>query len=636
MRPDRPAARLALAILAPLVFFLLLEGFFRVTGLFRPPRLLEKVRHQGEVFFATNPDYARLFLERADVPSPPPVWVAARKPEGVRRVVLLGESAAAGFPMTDHHLGRLVQARWNARFPGEPVEVINLSMVAVNSHALREFAREAMALDPDMIVLYAGHNEVIGPFGPAAKFGPPAGSPALTRLSLAVRRTHTGRAVESFLGLFAGKSSPQPWRGLDEFRGVQVAHDDPALDSMLANTEANFRDIVRRALDRDAKVLFVIPAINLADWPPVGSEPPDAGGVDAVLAAQDAGDFSGFRSAALVYEAAQKRQAAGDLARAWPLYRRAADLDTQRFRADSRVRELPRRIASDSGPSVAAVDADRWLHEMNPSFTTDREFFLEHVHLTFAGRAAVAELTVDGMAALWGLSSRDETAEAAAAWWQAFPAAERELRRDVYFTGYDEHDMWSLAWKLLRLDVFAGAPGLAQRRDELAATTRELQRQAILGWDTTDLVVAYDRAQLQNPADPVTHFTAGRLLGLRGEGERAEEAFQHGFALQPHHPEARLNHAAMQMTRGDLDAARASLQILRSRNPRAPGLLKMEAAVALRDADLAGAASLLQEHLQANPRDTEAWLTLSEIQLKLGDFEASEESRRRGREVAGS
>jgi cytochrome c-type biogenesis protein CcmH/NrfG len=92
----------------------------------------------------------------------------------------------------------------------------------------------------------------------------------------------------------------------------------------------------------------------------------------------------------------------------------------------------------------------------------------------------------------------------------------------------------------------------------------------------------------------------------------------------------------MQMTRGDLDAARGSLQILRSRNPRAPGLLKMEAAVALRDADLAGAASLLQEHLQANPRDTEAWLTLSEIQLKLGDFEASEESRRRGREVAGS
>jgi cytochrome c-type biogenesis protein CcmH/NrfG len=91
----------------------------------------------------------------------------------------------------------------------------------------------------------------------------------------------------------------------------------------------------------------------------------------------------------------------------------------------------------------------------------------------------------------------------------------------------------------------------------------------------------------------------------------------------------------MQMTRGDLDAARGSLQILRARAPSTPGLLKMEAAVALRDADLAGAASLLQEHLQANPGDAEAWLTLSEIQVKLGNFEASEESRRKGQGAEG-
>jgi tetratricopeptide (TPR) repeat protein len=632
MPPATFKARLALAILAPLLFFFMVEGLLRLTGLFRPPRLFEKVRHNGESYFTTNPDFARLFLERANVPSPPPIWVAAKKPEGVRRVVLLGESAAAGFPMTDYHLGRLVQARWNARFPNERIEVINLSMVAVNSHALREFAREAMALDPDMIVLYAGHNEVIGPFGPAAKFGPPASSPALSRLSLAVRRTHTGRAVESFLALFANKSGPpQQWRGLDEFHGVSVANDDPALAAMLANTEANFRDIVRRAQKSDAKVLFVIPAINLEDWPPVGSEPSDAGGVDAVFAAQDAGGISGFRSAALVYEAARKREAGADLARAWPLYRRAADLDTQRFRADSHVRDLQRRIASDSGPSVAAVDADRWLHEQNPSFKTDRDFFLEHVHLTFAGRAAVAELTVDGMAALWGIAPRDESEQSVTAWWQKFPEAEKEARRDTFFTGYDEHDMWSLAWKLLRLEVFADAPGLAQRRDELATQVRDLQRRAKLEWDTSDIVIAYERAQLQNAADPVTHFTAGRLLGLRGEGERAEEAFQRGFALQPNHPEARLNHAAMQMTRGDTAAARASLEILTQYDPQANGLLKMRAAVALREAEMPQAAELLQKHLVKNPDDSEGWLTLSEIQLRLGDFAASEASRQKGK-----
>ncbi|MEX1045111.1 MAG: tetratricopeptide repeat protein [Chthoniobacterales bacterium] len=633
MRPSRPVPKIVLVVLAPLVFFALLEGFFLVTGLFRPPRLLEKIRHEGEEFFTTNPHYGRLFLARTDVPSPPPLWVAAVKPAGVRRVILLGESAAAGFPMTDHHLGRLVQARWNARFPGESVEVINLSMVAINSHALREFAREAMVLDPDMIVLYAGHNEVIGPFGPAAKFGPPADSPALARSALAVRRTHTGRAVESFLGLFAGKEAPPPWRGLDEFRGVNVLHDDPALDRMLVNTEANFRDIVRRARRHDTAVLFVLPAINLDDWPPVGSEPPETGGVEAVLAAQETGDLSGFRSAALVYEAAQKRRADGDPARAWPLYRRAADLDTQRFRADSRVRELQRQIASDSGPDVAAVDADRWLHEMNPGFTTSREFFLEHVHLTFAGRAAVAELTVDGMAALWGLAPRAESPEAAAVWWARFPAAEAEARRDVMFTGYDEHDMWSLAWKLLRLEVFAGAPGLEERRDALAEKVRELQSRAVLGWDTTDLVIAYDRAALQNPADPLIHFTAARLFALRGEGQRAEQAFAAGFALQPNFADARFNYAAMQIQRGRIDEARAAMDALRRFDPDLSGLAKMDAAIALREGDAATAASLLQRHLRGRPEDAESWRTLATLQQRLGQNAAAEESLVRAEKV---
>ncbi|MFM8457439.1 MAG: tetratricopeptide repeat protein, partial [Chthoniobacterales bacterium] len=152
-----------------------------------------------------------------------------------------------------------------------------------------------------------------------------------------------------------------------------------------------------------------------------------------------------------------------------------------------------------------------------------------------------------------------------------------------------------------------------------------------LGWDTSDIVVAYERAQLQNAADPVTHFTAGRLLGLRGEGARAGEAFARGFALQPNHPDARLNYAAMQMTRGDTESARASLDALEKYDPQANGLLKMQAAVALREAELPRAAELLQKHLAKNPDDSESWLTLSEVQLRLGDFPASEASQQKGK-----
>jgi lysophospholipase L1-like esterase len=595
-------------LLGPVLFFGVLEALLWLFGFFPPLRLLEVREHEGREYFTTNPQYGRLFLQRADVPAPPALWTPVAKPPGVRRVVLLGESAAAGFPVTDHHLGRLVQARWRARYPDQPVEVINLSMVAINSHALREFAREALALKPDMFVLYAGHNEVIGPFGPAAKFGPALASPALARLALAVRRTRIGRAVEAVLTSVspAAGGAAGVWRGLDEFRDVRVAHDDPALESMLRNTESNFRAITQLARAHGAGVLFCLPAVNLNDWPPLAGEPPGEGGTDAVFAAQDAGEITGLRSAVLVYQAAQQREAAGDMARAWPLYRHAVDLDQQRFRADRRVRGLQEKIASDSGDGVAFVDADRWLHEMNPNFTNDREFFLEHVHLTMTGRAAVAELIVDGLAALWGLAPRDASAPAAASWWQNFPSTDREVRRDLFFTGYDEHDMWSLAWKLLGLEVFADAPALAARRDEFAAKTTELQRRAVLDWDTAALRAAYDTAARRNPDDPLVHFTAGRLFGLRGEGDRAEDAFARGFALRPYDTEGRLNHAAFQLQRGRTDLARVSLDVLRKSEPDNPGLLQMEAALALRDGDRPAAARLLRAYLRQRPGDEDA------------------------------
>jgi tetratricopeptide (TPR) repeat protein len=497
MRLDRPTTKIALAILAPLVFFLALGGVLRLTGLFGPPRLLQKIHHNGQTYFTADPDFVRTHSDHESQSSSahPPVWVAADKPEGVRRIVLLGGSGAAGFPLTDYHLGRLVAARWRAQFPSEPVEVVNLSMAAANSRAWRESAREAMALDPDMVVLYAEDN---------------------------------------------GSS----------------------------DREADFRDIVRRALARESKVLFVLPATSRR------SEPDE-----------------------------------------------------------NILRALPPKIASDSGPAVAVVDADRWMRGEGGALQTDDAFFPDSTDLTFAGRVALAGLTVDGMAALWGLAPRDGNPEAFAAWWQKFPAAEAEARRDTFFTGYDEHDMWSLAlaqWKAAN----SASPGSAGRLAALEDKVRDLRRRAVLGWDTTDLIVAYERAQLQNPRDPLTHFTAGRLLGLRGEGERAVEAFQRGFALQPNNAAALLNYAAMQMTRGDTASARAALDELQKYDPQAEGLPKMQAAVAMREAELPEAASLLQKHLALNPGDSGSWLTLSEIQLKLGDSVASEASRQKGEKAA--
>lgn len=482
MRPARPAARYALAVLVPLVVAALLGAFFLRSGL---PLPLKKIRQDGSTFLTAEPEFFRGFAREGLGAAVPFFRVAEPKPAGFLRAVLLGGAVATGFPMSDYHLGRMVEARWRARFPGEPVEVINLPGHAEDPALGRELADAALALDPDLLVVCL--------------------------------------------------------EGTWSFRN-----------------ESGLRDVIRRAMEHETKVLLVVP--------PTGG---------------------------------------------------AA--------SDDRAPALAQRIADDSGSAVMFIDAGRRMRGWDPAPGESADFFLDDVHLAFSGRVALAELVVDGMAALRGLQPSDDSPSAVAAWWQKFAQAEAEARRDTFFTGYDEHDMWSLVMKR------------ETDPDRLAALqekVRGLRRRAVLGWDTTAIVVAYERAQLQNPHDPLTHFTAGRLLGLRGEGERAEEAFQRGFALQPERPDARLNHAAMQMTRGDTEAAHGSLGILENFDPQAEGLLKMKAALAMREAELPEAAALLEKHLARNPNDSEAWLTLSEIQLKLGDFAASEASEKKGKEAA--
>jgi hypothetical protein len=84
---------------------------------------------------------------------------------------------------------------------------------------------------------------------------------------------------------------------------------------------------------------------------------------------------------------------------------------------------------------------------------------------------------------------------------------------------------------------------------------------------------------------------------------------------------------------GERRVETTSLAALRRYDPQAAGLLKMEAAIALRDADLPTAARLLQQHLARSPTDAGSWLTLSEVQMKLGDFDAAEQSRQKASAV---
>ena len=81
----------------------------------------------------------------------------------------------------------------------------------------------------------------------------------------------------------------------------------------------------------------------------------------------------------------------------------ARDLDTLRFRADSRINELIRGTASARvGEGVVLVDTARAFEDerVSPHGIPGRTLFLEHVHMTFAGNYALARSLFEGVQGL--------------------------------------------------------------------------------------------------------------------------------------------------------------------------------------------------------------------------------------------
>src|SRR5207344_3209805 len=95
----------------------------------------------------------------------------ARKPAGVTRVFVLGESAAMGDPEPAFGPARYLEALLQLKHPGRRFEIVNVAFTAINSHVLLPLAQECARHEGDLWIVYMGNNEMVGPYGAATILG---------------------------------------------------------------------------------------------------------------------------------------------------------------------------------------------------------------------------------------------------------------------------------------------------------------------------------------------------------------------------------------------------------------------------------------------------------------------------------
>lgn len=401
------------AILATIALVVLLGGLelaLRVAGYGHSPHFFRKEKlASGETVWRENRWCTAPFFSPALVRRPQPVRLAEKKAPNTFRVFVLGSSAAMGDPEASFSFARLLEFKLRTTVPDLHIEVINAAVTAINSNLVRDIAEDCAKLEPDIFIVYEGHNEVIGPFGPAGVFAP------FLRTEMGVRAAvwlKGMRTAQLFGSLTRSKQAPADWGGMQMFLQQQIAADDPRLGAVRAHFRDNLLAIVAAAKRAGAATLLCTPLTNQRDFAPflslhrtgltaaelaqwdehyrTGNEALRAGSLAAAETAYRAALAIDDRYAELAFRLGRVALQAGRDDEARPLLARARDLDALRFRTDSSLEQIIREIGTSRADGAFLVDlaprlAGRSAHEI-----VGDDLLYEHVHLTFRGAYEVA------------------------------------------------------------------------------------------------------------------------------------------------------------------------------------------------------------------------------------------------------
>jgi len=507
--------RLAAAIVVPVLLLALTEGALRLFHVGYSTSLMEPCTIHGRPSSCYNLFFVAPFFPPGMIKTPQFFSIPSEKPQGTYRIFVLGESAAMGDPDPAYGFSRYLQVMLRERFPAMKFEVVNTGMVAINSHVILSMARELANYKPDLFIVYAGSNEVVGPYGPGTVLAGSSMSPPVIRASILVRSSRIGQLLTE-----AGKPRSE-WRGMEMFLDKQVRADSPRMEPAYRNFASNLRDIVEVAQASGARVLLSTIASNLRDSAPFaslhrvglsaealsswsslvqqGAALERTGSCAEALKLYSAAAQIDDQFAELHFRIARCDWALGDYATAKEHYVRARDLDTLRFRADSRINEIIRSVATSSGPNVQFLDAQSLFAAESHNGVTGSELLYDHVHFTPLGNYLLALAAFERIVNILRANAQSSVSSTE-------PLSETECERLLAFTGHDRSRVAAEMVDRLQRPPFTTQLNHGEQLQSL------MFRAAGSTESVLDTVSQYQWAIARSPDDLTLHYKFGFFL----------------------------------------------------------------------------------------------------------------------------
>ena len=369
-------------ILIPILFFVLLEITLRAIDYGYDTRVFTEAQ-QG--WLEVNPLLAKKYFRNVKkVPSTNKDVFRKVKPANGFRVFVLGGSSGAGYPFIPlGSFSRYIRKRLEIAYPNRQIEVVNMSMTAINSYSLRDMIDAVLEQKPDLILIYAGHNEYYGALG-VGSMENLGTSPFVVNLVLKLENFKTFQLVQNFLSWVVLKIAGKPKAKTGTLMSRMAEKKKIPFNSELYKKgihqfEVNMDYILSETKKSKVPVVLSTLACNLLGQKPFISEA-----------------YKNYPSANSIYAKVLKTLDENNIRLADSLFRYAKDLDMLRFRAPSSINKVIEKLARKySYPVANSYEA---LSKASKQRIIGNDLMTDHLHPNLRGYQIIGKTIYETMA----------------------------------------------------------------------------------------------------------------------------------------------------------------------------------------------------------------------------------------------
>lgn len=505
------------------------------------PLFVEDRSPDGQISFVTAKNRLAFFN---------PQRFPKTKEAGVFRIFSLGGSTAYGHPYTDPtSFNGWLREFLRAVAPDRRWEAINAGGISYGSYREARLMEELIRYEPDLFIIYTGHNEFLEKRIYSEIIKMPAPLRGLTGFAMRLRSASlVKRGIEAITHSVAPatKLETDPVTLLDNSLGpTAFTRDEKLHEQILRHYEFNIARMVDIARSIGAKIIFVTPVSNLREASPFKSEHrqglseedrrhwlqlynqarQEASGASPTNALATLAEAAAIddRPADLHFVRGRVLEKLGQFKEAKAAYERARDEDVCPLRAPGAIRKILTQVAANR--QAPLIDFESFVESHSEHGIPGGNLFLDHVHLTVDGYRLLALEILKAMEKEgWVRPNWDPT---------IITRVTQEVTRRIDRKAHSLALMnlcKTLGWAGKREEAYRAGSRAVELDPNLAEVQYQAGLAAQLSGRIEEAVVNYRKAVELKPDHADAHCALGVVLEDRGQ---LQEAIRHyTLALQ--------------------------------------------------------------------------------------------------------